>query len=267
MTIDIDAVTKVLREAADTAVMPRFRALSEDEVSEKSPGEIVTVADHEAEEFIGPRLRKLLDVPVVGEEAASADPDLLGALRNEPAAWLVDPVDGTRNFARGDREFAVMAALVREGRTVASWILRPAEGSVYTAELGSGAWRNGVRLHRRPAPSEPARLRGAVLSRFLSPAQRAHVAAVTPEFAEVGPGAHCAGVDYPRLAEGETDFALFNRTLPWDHAPGSLLLSEAGGVALRPEGDPYRPDDDRVGLLSAADEATWRTVRSILLPS
>ncbi len=267
MTIDIDAVTRILREAAETAVMPRFRALTEDEVSEKSPGEIVTVADREAEEFIGPRLRKLLDIPVVGEEATSADPGLLRAVRNEPAVWLVDPVDGTRNFARGDREFAVMTALVRGGRTVASWILRPTENLVYTAELGSGAWRNGVRIRRDPAPAEPARLCGAVTSRFLPPARRDHVSSVTSEFARLGPGAHCAGVDYSALAEGGLDFALFSRTLPWDHAPGSLLLGEAGGVALRLEGDPYRPDDERFGLLDSADEATWHAVRALLLPS
>ncbi|MGW5876983.1 inositol monophosphatase family protein [Nocardiopsis terrae] len=266
MTIDIDAVTGILREAADTAVLPRFRALAEHEVSEKSPGEIVTIADSEAEEQISLRLRELLDVPVVGEEAASADPGLLRALRREPAAWLVDPVDGTRNFARGSTAFAVMAALVREGRAVASWILHPIEGRVYVAELGSGAWRDGTRLHREPAPAEPAELRGAVLSRFLSPTARERVVSATPAFAEVGSGAHCAGVDYPQLVEGELDFVLFHRTLPWDHAPGSLLLTEAGGVALRPEGDPYRPDDERVGLLNAADGTTWRTVRSLLLP-
>ncbi|GAB3691567.1 inositol monophosphatase family protein [Nocardiopsis oceani] len=265
MTIDIDAVTKILREVADTAVLPRFRALSGGEVSEKAPGEVVTVADREAEELISPRLRELLDVPVVGEEAASADPDLLLALRREPAAWLVDPVDGTRNFVRGDTEFAVMAALVREGRTVASWILQPVENRVYTAELGSGAWRDGVRLRREPAPPAPAELRGAVLSRFLSASARERVTVAASAFAEVDAGAHCAGVDYPRLAEGELDFVLFQRTLPWDHAPGALLLTEAGGVALRPEGDPYRPDDNRLGLLNAADERTWRTVGSLLL--
>lgn len=267
MTIDIDAVTKILREAAETVVLPRFRTLREDEVSEKSPGEIVTVADREAEEQISLRLRDLLDVPVVGEEATAADPELVRALRREPAAWLVDPVDGTRNFARGSTAFAVMAALVREGRTVASWILHPIEGTVYAAELGSGAWRDGTRLHREPGPAEPARMRGAVLSRFLAPSQQEHVASVTSEFAELGSGAYCAGVDYPRLAEGELDFVLFNRTLPWDHAPGGLLLTEAGGVALRLDGAPYRPDDERVGLLNAADEKTWQTVRSLLLPS
>lgn len=264
MTIDIDAVTKILREAAEEAVLPRFGALTEGEVAEKSPGEIVTVADREAEEIIARRLRGLLDVPVVGEEAASADPRLMQTLRTEPAVWLVDPLDGTRNFVRGEEGFAVMAALVREGRAVASWILRPALDQVHTAEFGSGAWRDGRRLRRAPAPAEPGRMRGAVLSRFLSPSVRERVETAAPRFAEVGPGAYCAGVDYPHLVEDELDFALFHRTLPWDHAPGSLLLTEAGGVALRPEGDPYRPDDDRAGLLCAADPDTWDTVRSLL---
>lgn len=264
MAIDVDAVTKILREAAEAAVLPRFRTLAEGEVSEKSPGEIVTVADREAEELIGPRLREIADAPVVGEEAASADPALLGALRTEPLVWLVDPLDGTRNFVRGLPEFAVMAALVREGRTVASWIVRPTEGRAYVAEHGSGAWRDGERLRRAPAPAAPERMRGAVLSRFLGPAAREHVASVTPRFAEVGHGAHCAGVDYPGLVEGDLDFVLFHRTLPWDHAPGSLLLTEAGGVAQRLDGRAYRPDDDKVGLLDAADPESWETVRSLL---
>jgi fructose-1,6-bisphosphatase/inositol monophosphatase family enzyme len=266
MTIDFDAVTKILREAADTAILPRFRALREHEISEKSPGEVVTVADREAEVIIGSRLRDLLDVPVVGEEATAADPDLVRALRTEPAAWVVDPVDGTKNFARGSTAFAVMAALVREGRAVASWILHPIEGTVYTAELGSGAWRDGTRLHREPASEKTGELRGAVQRRFLSPSERDRVEAVAAEFAELGRGAGCVGVDYPRLAEGDLDFMLFADPMPWDHAPGGLLLSEAGGVALRLQGTPYQPDQDERLLLDAADEKTWERARSLLLP-
>jgi fructose-1,6-bisphosphatase/inositol monophosphatase family enzyme len=73
-------------------------------------------------------------------------------------------------------------------------------------------------------------------------------------------------VDYPRLVDGAQDFVLFHRTLPWDHAPGTLLLREAGGVARRPDGSRYRPADDGLGLLNAADEACWDTVRALLLP-
>lgn len=262
----IDDVTDILREAAESAILPRFRSLGAGDVSEKSPGEVVTVADRQAEELITRRLRAVRDVPVVGEEAAAADPGLIDALRHAPAAWLVDPLDGTSNFVAGRTEFAVMAAFVEVGEPVASWIVQPVAGHVYVAEHGAGAWRDGVRVRRAPAPAEPARIRGAALTRFLSADARAHVEAAAPRFAALEPGAHCAGVDYPRLVDGEQDFVLFHRTLPWDHAPGTLLLREAGGVAHRPDGRPYRPADGGLGLLNAADQACWDVVRALLLP-
>lgn len=262
--MQIGEVTEVLREAAEAVIVPRFRALAEGEVREKTPGEVVTVADREAEDYIAPRLRSLLDAPVVGEEAAAADPGLAEALHRAPAAWIVDPLDGTANFVAGRPEWAVMAALVRGGQTVAAWIVRPTDDRVYVGELGSGAWRNGVRIQRAPAPADTAELRGAALTRFLDPAARARVLAAAPMFAELGPGLSCCGFDYPRLVDGELDFVLFRRTLPWDHAPGALLLAEAGGTARRLDGTAYRPDDARAGLLSAADDRCWNVVRPLL---
>jgi fructose-1,6-bisphosphatase/inositol monophosphatase family enzyme len=264
--VGIDVVTGILWEAAQAAVLPRFRALAEGEVAEKSPGEVVTVADREAEALISRRLRELLDAPVVGEEASAADPTLPTALRQAPAAWLVDPLDGTANFVAGRPAYALMAALVREGETVASWIVRPATGQAFVAERGSGAWCEGVRLRREPAAADSAELRGGVLTRFLDPLTHTHVTAAAGHFAELGGGSSCAGVDYPRLARGERDFTLYHRTLPWDHAPGALLLEEAGGTALRPDGARYRPGDTGTGLLCAADPDCWARVRRLLLP-
>jgi fructose-1,6-bisphosphatase/inositol monophosphatase family enzyme len=262
--MQLDEVTGILREAAQAVILPRFRALADAEVMQKSPGEVVTVADREAEQMISHRLRAVLDAPVVGEEAAAGDPRLVRALRTAPVAWLVDPLDGTANFVAGQPEYAVMAALVRGGQTAAAWILHPAQDRVYVAERGSGSWRDGVRLHRRPAPADPAELRGAVLTRFLDPAARTRVTAAAPRFASLGPGTSCAGVDYARLLDGDLDFLLYQRTLPWDHAPGVLLLTEAGGASGRPDGVPYRPGDTRAGLLNSAGQACWNTVRALL---
>jgi fructose-1,6-bisphosphatase/inositol monophosphatase family enzyme len=261
----IDAVTNILREAAEVAIVPRFRALAQAEVFEKSPGEIVTVADREAEDLITPRLQALVNAPVVGEEATAANPGLVRALHDAPAAWVIDPLDGTANFVAGRPEWAVMAALVLEGRTTVAWIVRPADDLVYVAESGSGAWRNGVRVHRAPAQAQPAELSGAAHTRFMDSAAGARVRAAAPLFAELGPGASCAGIDYPRLVDGETDFVLFWRTLPWDHAPGTLIVTEAGGTARRPDGTAYRPADDRQGLLNAAGDECWNVVRPLLL--
>lgn len=262
----ISSVTEILREAAEIAILPRFRALAEGDVSEKTPGEVVTVADREAEELITRRLRDLLDAPVVGEEATATNPDLLTALQDAPTAWLVDPLDGTANFIAGRPEYAVMAALVRSGQTVASWVVQPAHDDVYVAELGSGTWRNSIRVHREPAPTDPTRLRGSALTRFLDAEAKAHVEAAAQRFAAIGPGTKCAGVDYPRLLNGDQDFVLFHRTLPWDHAPGALLLTEAGGTARHLDATPYSPSAPKPGLLNAADESCWQTVRPLLLP-
>ncbi|MER7752161.1 inositol monophosphatase [Kitasatospora sp. NPDC097643] len=263
----MDRVAEILAEASAEAVEPRFRALAAGEVMEKAPGEVVTIADREAEEIIARRLRELLPVPVVGEEAVAADPALARALHDEPAAWLVDPVDGTANFVAGRPEYAVMCSLVRTGQTVASWIWQPATATCYRAELGAGAWRDDHRLTRPPAPQDAAALRGSVKSRFLDPEHHERLRANVSVFAEVSPGRHAAGIEYPDLVEGRVDFILYWRTLPWDHAPGSLLVTEAGGVSARLDGSPYRPEAPGCedGLLVAADPQTWELTRKILL--
>ncbi|WP_031065130.1 inositol monophosphatase family protein [Streptomyces sp. NRRL WC-3742] len=262
----MDKVAEILAEASAEVVEPRFRALAAGEVMEKAPGELVTVADREAEAIISRRLRELLPVPVVGEEAVAADPSLTEALRSEPAVWLVDPVDGTSNFVAGRPEYAVMCSLVRGGRTVASWIWQPETATAYTAELGSGAWRDGERLTRPAAPADAAELTGVLKSRFLAPQHRHRLEANCEVFGEIDPGLSAAGVEYPEVANGRFDFIFYWRTLPWDHAPGSLLVTEAGGVSARLDGTPYRPEAPGCedGLLVAADPATWELTRAVL---
>ena len=136
---------------------------------------------------------------------------------------------------------------------------------MYTAEAGGGATRNGVAVTVTPRAQGPAGLRGAVLSRFLPARVSAAVNYGRDRFGAVTAGRRCAGVDYPAVVDGGQDFVLFWRTLPWDHAPGALLLQEAGGVALRPDASFYRPTDTAEGLLAAADASTWDTVHAGLL--
>ncbi|MFB7667056.1 inositol monophosphatase family protein [Kitasatospora sp. NPDC056138] len=263
----MEKVAEILAEVSAEVVEPRFRALADGEVMEKAPGDLVTVADREAEVIISRRLRELLPVPVVGEEAVAADPSLARALVDEPAAWLVDPVDGTSNFVAGRPDFAVMASLVRAGRTVAAWIWQPMSRTGYSAELGAGAWRDGHRLVRRPADDAPEKWRGTLKSRYLDPAEHHRMQTRARVFGQVSGGLRSAGMEYPLIAEGEQEFILYWRTLPWDHAPGSLLITESGGVSARLGGSPYRPDPPggEDGLLVAADPTVWEHTREILL--
>jgi fructose-1,6-bisphosphatase/inositol monophosphatase family enzyme len=260
----VPKVADLLREVAHTVVLPRYQRLARDEVLEKAPGEIVTIVDRESERLLTAALTGLLPGSrVVGEEATAADPNLLHAL-SAGEVWLVDPLDGTRNFTQGNPDFAMMVALLRDGHTVGAWIYNPLANTLDTAQRGAGAYRNGNRLRIAPAPTASAGLRGILKTGFLPPALRDDVVARSARLRAVQPGSNCAGVDYPDVVAGTSDFALYWRTLPWDHAPGVLYLTEAGGHAARLDGSPYRAGDSQPGLLAALDAATWQRARDLL---
>lgn len=257
-------VAGIIREAAEQAILPRFRQLPETEVEEKSPGELVTIADRQAEVLIS---RQLLDLlpgsQVVGEEATATNPALLDRV-GEGLVWLVDPLDGTSNFVQGRTEFATLVALVQNGETVASWQFSPVGGAMHTARKGGGAFIDGARIETTAA-NPLGQCRGSILTRFLPDVFKTRVEQWSASVAEVLPGARCAGVDYPQVARGEQDFVLFWRLLPWDHAAGILFLEEAGGFARYFDGTRYSPTSKRTGLLAARTELIWSEIHTSLI--
>jgi fructose-1,6-bisphosphatase/inositol monophosphatase family enzyme len=138
----VGTVAEIVREVAGTEVTPRWRRLEPSEIDHKSgTGDpLVTVADRASERALTARLTALLPgSTAVAEEAVSADRSLLDRLRGDAPVWVVDPVDGTANFAAGKPDFAVLVALVRHGETLASWTDAPARGLFATARRGAGA--------------------------------------------------------------------------------------------------------------------------------
>lgn len=265
MTFEIDAVTDLILEVTADKIMPRFQALQKHEVSEKSGGDLVTVADVEAEQALAPRLRALLPGSlVVGEEAVHGSPDLMAHLDDEGAVWLIDPVDGTGNFAEGKPVFAVMIGLLRGGETVAGWIHDPVNGRTAVAEHGAGARMAGAPL--RLGPARPlAEMSGTLHASTYAPKDM--TAQVQRRRARLNTvkSLRCAGWEYLRLAQDEMQFSLFSRLMPWDHVPGTLIYREAGGCALCLDGTPYRADRYREhGVLLAPDEASWQAIHDTL---
>ncbi|CCH79401.1 Inositol monophosphatase family protein [Nostocoides japonicum T1-X7] len=253
--MDSDEVLSLLKQVAADVITPRFRSLADGEVMEKKPGDLVTVADREAETAITAELVAAYpDAVVLGEEAAAADPGLIDRFRAASHGFTVDPVDGTKNFVHGNPDHAVMVAEVRGGETVRGWIWQPEHEVGWIAEKGAGVYRDGVRMHRAPVPDKPGRPVGSTSIWSL----RGHVLDDLPP---LGPSWVCCGVDYPRLIEGATDYLLYSGTHAWDHAPGTLMVAEAGGASGHPDGTAYRPLADPPGLVVAADRVTLACVQ------
>lgn len=256
------AVTALLETAAADIVMPRFRTLGAGDIIEKSPGELVTIADRECEWRLADGLARLLpDATIIGEEACAGNPALLDDI-DCGLVWLIDPIDGTSNFAEGRSPFALMVALLNNGERLGAWMFDPVANRLCHAWQKTGAWVNGERVAARGSGA-PAPL-AALATGFMTPEMRAQTIAKAGEKLTIVPIPRCAGEQYPRVALGTNDVALFERTLPWDHAAGALFLEEAGGVVWRTDGSDYRCSDQRSGLLAAATSELWHQTAKIL---
>ncbi len=250
-----DAVATLMRRVAETVVMPRFRNLDPDQVEEKAPGDLVTVADREAEAALAEGLLPLIPGSrVVGEEGVAADPSLLDGLESG-TAWIVDPIDGTGNFAAGRSPFGLMVALCDAGEVTAGWLLDPVTGRLCHARRGEGAWIDGERVSARESGAA-CPIAGLATS-FLTADECAQLEARAEGHVTLVPIPRCAAEQYPRLVLGHNDLSVFERTLPWDHAPGALFLNEAGGRVARRDGSAYQVWDGRRGLLGASSPAMW----------
>jgi fructose-1,6-bisphosphatase/inositol monophosphatase family enzyme len=246
--------------------LPRFQALADHEIEEKVAGELVTVVDVAVENLLTARLQDLLPGSlVVGEEAVHAEPALMEQVTADAPVWIIDPIDGTRNFAHGRETFAIMVALAQGGESEAAWILEPVSGRFGVAERGSGAWMGGRRL-RVAAPDTPARMTGSLHASSYAPKELARRVDRRRDRVKAVKSLRCAGAEYLRLAAGETHFSLFTRLMPWDHVPGTLLHTEAGGTALCFNGTPYKAGRYReLGLLMAPDQVSWDALHETLL--
>ncbi|AFN57528.1 fructose-1,6-bisphosphatase/inositol monophosphatase family enzyme [Zymomonas mobilis] len=259
------AVATLMYEVANDLLVPRFRHLSENEIAEKEPGDYVTVVDKESEKRITEQLAKFLpEAYIVGEEATAADTSLLKNLK-KGLAWTVDPLDGTGNYAAGQTPYAMMIALLGDGEPQAGWILDPVSGRMCHASKGQGAFVDGERVTTRSTGQDIPVV--ALSARVTSDNLR-------PDFDKHHPLSHgitlapsplCAGEQYPRIVLGENDAAVFWRSWPWDHAPGSLFLEEAGGKLARFDGSAYDTSDCSHGMLGANSPATWDRVAESLL--
>ncbi len=248
-----EAMHTLLREVTAKVILPRYQKLATHEITATLADDVVTVADHESEAMLAEGLARIVDMPVVGEEAAFADESVFDRLSGD--CWIVDPLDGTRNFARGQPPFGILIAMASGGEAHTGWIYDCLSGRFCVAHRGKGAFVDGEKVTARPTGEDPPV--AAISLLFTEGSRREAVKAAIADYRQVDVP-WCAAEQYPRLALGANDLSFFERTLPWDHAAGALWLDEAGGNCARPDGSPYRVDEwRRKGLIGAASPALW----------
>ncbi|WP_433453814.1 inositol monophosphatase family protein [Streptomyces sp. CA-142005] len=259
-------VEDAVRKAAAAEILPRFRRLAEDEVDQKSgPHDLVTDADRLAELRLTADLGALLPGSVVvGEEAVHADPATYAALQGDAPVWIVDPVDGTRQFVHGDDGFCTLVALAHRGVVLASWTYAAARDQLATAVRGQGAFLDGERLFAGPpAPGRDLVVATSHPDYTTDEQKRALRALWTDGLAPRPCGS--AGLEYLAVARGELDAVAFSWEAAWDHAAGLLLVEEAGGTHLTRDGEPFRvTGGNTLPFTAARNTATARRVADLL---
>ncbi|MEM7072067.1 MAG: inositol monophosphatase [Pseudomonadota bacterium] len=248
-----DKVAALVEAIADEVIMPSFQGLSDDQIHWKSAGDPVTEIDLATERELRKALGGLIPGAVlVGEEGEGKS---IGS-QDDDYVWLIDPIDGTRNFIEGSVEFCSMVALIRRGECVLAVIHAPRRGITALAERGSGATLGDGPLRLDPIAIDGLddhelvgqinfMLADASLRDDLRKQARARFQRIDK--------LRCAGLDLVDQAQAKRHFSVYRNLWSWDHAPGVLVLCEAGGaVTILPGFQAYQPLARVHGIVTAS---------------
>ena len=211
------------------------------DVEHKDDNSPLTAADLASHRRIVDGLQRLTpDIPVLSEESAELP---VAERRAWSRLWLVDPLDGTREFIKRNGEFTVNIALIEDGVAVFGVIQAPVPGVLWWGDLAHGAYRRAdggeVALATRISPSAPLRVAASRSHRDArTEAFMAKMTADTGDIETVGVG---SSLKFCRVAEGAIDlYPRFGPTSEWDTAAGQVIVEAAGGRVLDPQGRPFR---------------------------
>ena len=274
MMIDIERVGEIIAQIAEDEILSRHGKLHQTQISTKSgPHDFVTEADIAAEERLEKALKEVLpEAGFIGEEGVARDGSILSVLEHDTGSyWIVDPLDGTRNFIEGRDEFGSVVALIRQGEIVGAWIYGVLERKIAMASKGDGAFWDGTMLGpiigRTDLTKDSAfkDLNGYRAIGALG-AEHARLGKTLLEDFNTDP-ARCSAYAYINMARGLRDFGLFARLNVWDHAAGVLLLSEIGGQAKFVGTHAHYEPRQSIGqpMLVAPSPDVWDAVEAKLL--
>lgn len=259
-------IINLVRRAAKAEILPRFRTLGHADISAKSGRfDLVTEADTAAEAMLARGIQQMFPhALVVGEESVAADPKLRAKIAEAELAFVLDPLDGTWNFAHGLPLFGVILSVTRFGTPVFGLLYDPVMDDWIMAEHDAPAVLSRNLGSDRPLSvaggGKPEDLSGYINLYLLPEDKQAAMAAILPDFARTLM-LRCSCHEYRTLAQGGMDFMISGTLNPWDHAAGVLICRRAGGVVRMMDGRDYNTGIETGYVLAAPDEDSWQALR------
>ncbi len=242
-TIDVNHEYEALRQesfawirAAARIALERLGRVGVTRKHDQSP---VTDADHAVQDALLASIARLYPQDAVITEETQAKPDAHKPVSRAGRCWVIDPIDGTRNYARAIPVFTVSVAIMENGRPVVGMVYDPVADRMYSASVGAGAWINADRIERRDVPVWDEVYMGIPTSKHEQLPPAVHRWIDTMVVRNFGTTA----MHLSLLAAGSLDAVYCKRSKLWDIAAGAVIACEAGAKVLSLDGREHFPMD------------------------
>ncbi|MAF97172.1 MAG: hypothetical protein CMH26_00885 [Micavibrio sp.] len=266
----IENIEILLKDVAEQEILPRYGDLQEKDVEFKGLNDPFTIADVRSERALKAGLLKILPNSLfIGEEEYSENPEILSHLvQADKPVWVVDPIDGTKNFIYQRGGFGIMVALLYKGEYLGGWFYEVSKGNLtgYYKDYGLHYNQENGFYSRFGAQKEQedSVVRGWAGYKLYVHEEFQKVLNQNDAYFEMTQAREPSIVAYPLLFQGDVDFLLYRVTYPWDHLPGIAMAKALGGVVANWSGQDYKLDDTHQGLIVANSNESLETALEYL---
>jgi fructose-1,6-bisphosphatase/inositol monophosphatase family enzyme len=267
----LDFIVNILINVNKKIILNYYNKLAPKDIDIKSSADdFVSIADKKSEDYITEKLSNFLDsTKIIGEESAFLDRNKFLSLLSEPLLWVIDPIDGTKNYINGNENFCSMISLVKDSFPIASFIYKPLQRQFIYAFKDTGAFildvdtKVSTKLNLELDPLNqitgsggtkgiPEVFRKSVLNNLRSYTKRVFIGS--------------AGIETMMLVTNKIQFIFHGRVTPWDHSPLDLIIKEAGGSVYMARLKEEFNIKSKGPILAATNSQIWDEVREIAIP-
>jgi fructose-1,6-bisphosphatase/inositol monophosphatase family enzyme len=266
----INYISDLLVKVNELIILKYYKNLSSKHINTKSSDDdYVSIADKESEIYIVKNLIGFLNInQYIGEETSYTNKDDYKSLEKNALYWVIDPIDGTKNYINGKNEFCSMISLVFNSIPIASFVYYPLKNLLVYAFKGFGAYSLEIKTKKiiqlRIQQNSFDNIVGSGGTKGIEEPLRQKVLQNLRKYTNrlfIG----SAGIEAIMLASNETQFVFHGRVTPWDHSPLDLIIKESGGCVYMLNDKAEFNIFSRGPILAASNDQIWENIRSLAL--